>query len=375
MPRTRQPSAVSRTRRSGVSPASRVPSAPGTGGGPPPGVDLGEQGGDQLGAVVGGAVGVGRELAGQFGDRAGRPVQRTGGQRVTRTGQGTSEHRACMGHPLPQQLVGERRRRVQFGAGRGPGSGAPADLDGGGPVLGPRFVGEPERPDRQRHHLVPHRGGRVRQRVGDLAGHREPHRTGGQLDPGLRTLGRGAVHQGAVTTLEGATGRGDCAGAESIGQRTVVGGAGGPVRDGDGDRGAVRAGPGITLIGEDECDEVAAHAGCGAAATAGVQTDTGRKDRGDAVVEASTDRGVGLGREAGRGARVQLLRGSFDQAAVGERGERVGGEGQQVGAGHGPGGRLGHRPSLSATNSASRPGVIAPMCAPASASRPASSRS
>ncbi len=313
------------------------------------GVQFGQQGRELFCPVVRAAPAVRGELGQQVGDHRGRPVQALGGQVAVQALPGDVQDLARVGGAVEQQLVEQvgDRRQICCGGGRS------AHVHG----VGGLGVGLAERPHGQRGRLVA--VDRVGVDVGQVAGHEERDRAGRQLGLG-GLVGRGrAAELGPVTGLPHSEGSPQGAFAHQRRQVLVGHRSGRPQLD--------RCARLLSaLIGEDHRDPVPAHARRAAAALRGAERGVrGQRGRG-AVGKLGLDGAVRAGAERGDGARVQLLGGAFDQAAVGQRRERVRGECQQVGSGHA---------SFSATNSASWPGVIAPTWAPAFARRRPSLRS
>ncbi|MFD0573404.1 hypothetical protein ACFQ0T_34435 [Kitasatospora gansuensis] len=244
-----------------------------------------------------------------------------------------------MGHSLQEQVVRELQRRAE--PGRTGGRGAAADVQLHVRVGQSALVRRAERPDGQRHRLAPAGGRGLGEGVAELARDGEPDGAGGEFGAGDRLGGGGPVQADGVAPVEGAPGLGQRALADRGGQGVVVGGAGGPVGGGV----DCALGGGLALVGEDQADQVAAGSGRAAAAAAVGRARPRRQHRLGAVGEAAAQRPVGTDRERRALARVQFAGGALDQAPVGQRGERVEVQREQVGPVH--------RPSRSATKAAS----------------------
>jgi hypothetical protein len=128
----------------------------------------------------------------------------------------------------------------------------------------------------------------------------------------------------------------------------------------------------LRLVRQHQHHPVPAHAARGAAALRVAQRAARRQAGAHAVVEARRHRAVRIAFQRRQQAGGHVLLRALDEARVGQRGQRFGGQLEQVGAGCDAGA---HACTFSASQPASWPGVIAPICAPSRTSRAAISRS
>ncbi len=309
---------------------------------------------------------------------------------------------------LTQDRAGQPQGPLQPGSGTG--RGLAADVD---PYLlpsGMQLVGHPERPHGEGDDIVAAARDGVGVDEAEVAGDQEPHGRGGQLDLRRGIGGGGAAHPGGISGFFGTAGGGHQAGADPGGQLVVahlprrpgggsrlagrpiagrpigglsdrpgggsgdgfgggcIGGfSGGSIGErGGGCGGGCGGGSGVlmlmpVLVREHHPHNMPAHPGSTARTPSHVEPPD-RQTRARPTHEVTVHSPVGVGTQL----RRRLLPGPLDQPAIGERGERVRGEPEQIRS---------HRPTCSATKDASSPGVIAPTYAPASARRCPSSRS
>ena len=323
------------------------------------GVQLHEQPGQRLPAGTGRCA---RRMRSAGPPGRGPPAAASAGWRRrvgAAVGQRDGDAGADVHGAVAHHRVGEHERRLEPGAGAV--SGPTADLDLRVGHVGNALVGGPERPHRQRDHVVPGAGGGVGVHEAEVVRDEEAHRRRAELDGRDRVGGGGAVHPGQVSGAVDPPGRGHQPGADVRGDLVIGERAGGPLDDAPG-RGttggsvdsAFPAGARgvVALVRQDQSDEVAADAAGVAGAGARVEA-AGREAAGGAVGERAAYAAVGVHGDR-RSGLVELLGGPLDQPPIGERGEGFRGQGQQVAACDGLIGA--HRPTCSATKVASSPG-------------------
>ena len=328
------------------------------------GLEAGEEGGHVGGAVAGalGAVGLDGEL--QVVDQRRRPDEARAREVIPDGREAGRDLGLEAGDALGDHGGGEGYRLVERGEIEGGRRATAAELHRAGRRVGAPDLALPEGPGGHGDVLAGGGERAVAAGIGEVPRHVEAHRAGGEAGggdlAGVELDDHPGAHQGPGPL--------DHALAQRGLERGVGETRGGPAlrrrRGGEGRGGALGV-PG--RVSEGHGDAVAAH-GHGAAGAGRLAQGLARDEPGDGpVLEAAGDHGGLVLGELGALARRDLALRALDQAEVGDRGQALGRERQEIGAAHAR--------TFSAIQPTSSPGVMAPTWAPACTRRRARSLS